>query len=374
MFARALLVTLQQALRSIALLLFPLTFISLIAWATAGSATGNTTDPIRASLWLWLGSHLVHFHLSLATANAAGTLSVLPLGAAIFPFLAARNGFKRSAEVLENPRAARFFFSFWYTLIATLFALASRSASISPDLYYSAGFALLISLIASADFSAMRFAQFKFPYYSIVIALSLASLVVAASLLAHQKIVHDITIVDQPGWVGGALLLLLQIGYLPNLALSSLSYFLGSGFMLGQATLISPLNFKLHGIPAIPLMGALPTGKHPMLLIGAVVFFALLVINLLRIRRIYRTNKSRHLRALISSLFIAGLLTLLSYLASGELLTKSLNPVGPRWAFLAAHIAILSLVGIIFFISMPALFTWLSDRKQAKDLAEIIEE
>ena len=54
---RILLVTLQQALRSIVLTLFPISFIALVAWATAGSETGNTADPIRAAIWLWLGAH-----------------------------------------------------------------------------------------------------------------------------------------------------------------------------------------------------------------------------------------------------------------------------------------------------------------------------
>jgi len=363
MFARALLVTLQQAVRSIALLLFPLTFISLIAWATAGSATGNTSDPIRTSLWLWLGAHLIHFNLSLAPAHVAGTLSVLPLGAVIFPFLAARNGFRRSAEVLENTRAARIFFTFWYSLIACLFALVSHSDSISADIYYTVGASILIALLGSFDYSSQRFREFKFPLFSALFLIAIALLASGGSLAAHHKIVHDITVVDQPGWIGGALLLVLQITYLPNVALSSLSYFLGSGFTLGQSTLITPTEFTLHGIPAIPLMGGLPTGKHPLALIGVGVIFIVIALNVLRVRKFHDHYKARHAHALLVSLFLTGTLTLWAYLASGGLLTSQLNPVGPRFTFLAAYFAGLCLVAVFIFISIPGIFSWIKNRR-----------
>ena len=77
---RILLVTIQQALRSVALTLFPLSFIALFAWSTAGSATGNTSDPIRAAIWLWLGSHLIPFEIFDLAQNSdipSGALSYL---------------------------------------------------------------------------------------------------------------------------------------------------------------------------------------------------------------------------------------------------------------------------------------------------------
>ena len=57
MFQRVLWVSLSQVLRSIALVLLPISFLTLIAWATAGSITGNTSDPIRAAMWVLITSH-----------------------------------------------------------------------------------------------------------------------------------------------------------------------------------------------------------------------------------------------------------------------------------------------------------------------------
>ena len=96
MVARTVSVTLQQVIRSIFLIVFPLAFITLFAWATAGSTYGTTSDPMRAAIWLWLGAHLTPFNI--ASESMVGYLSLLPMGAAILPWLAIRNGYRRSIE------------------------------------------------------------------------------------------------------------------------------------------------------------------------------------------------------------------------------------------------------------------------------------
>jgi preprotein translocase subunit SecE len=52
MVARRLWTALQQVIRSVLIILFPLAFITLFAWATAGSTYGTTSDPMRAAVWL----------------------------------------------------------------------------------------------------------------------------------------------------------------------------------------------------------------------------------------------------------------------------------------------------------------------------------
>ena len=81
MVARRLYVTLQQVIRSILIVLFPLAFITLFAWATAGSTYGTTSDPMRAAVWLWLGAHLAPFNI--VSNEVTGYLSYLPIGAAL---------------------------------------------------------------------------------------------------------------------------------------------------------------------------------------------------------------------------------------------------------------------------------------------------
>ncbi len=139
MFQRVLWVSLTQAVRSIALVLLPIAFISLMAWATAGSSNGDTTDPMRAALWMWIGAHHIPFHVALQSSAQVGLLSYLPLGALVFPFLAARSGFIRAMDQVERNsqgvRLTRTFFSLLYGGIATLLAWAATTNSVKPILY-----------------------------------------------------------------------------------------------------------------------------------------------------------------------------------------------------------------------------------------------
>ena len=154
MFARILGVTLTQVLRSVALVLLPTSFIALIAWATAGSAAGNTGDPLRAALWIWLGAHQIPFSLALPPANAAGLLSYLPLGALIAPVFAVRSGIARTIDRLDGDTSvvplARIFFALLYTGIGTLFALFSATTAVKPIWYLVPVFLLPITLITGA--------------------------------------------------------------------------------------------------------------------------------------------------------------------------------------------------------------------------------
>ena len=70
---RVLSVSLSHAIRGAAFVLLPFAFVALIAWATAGSATGTTTDPIRGALWIWLGAHHIPFSIALPPSGISLT-------------------------------------------------------------------------------------------------------------------------------------------------------------------------------------------------------------------------------------------------------------------------------------------------------------
>ena len=281
--SRILLIAFQQALRSVALILLPLSFIALFAWSTAGSATGNTSDPIRAAIWMWLGSHLVPFKLSLSAGFSSGALSYLPIGAAIFPWLAIRSGFRRASEFSNNPRGSRTFLLFFYTVIATLAAALSQSENIKPNLILTPVFVLILGLSATINYQESFFHKFKFITYAFISLLGLTTLAIGISLILHFEIVKSLAIVIQPGIMGGILFTVLQLLYLPNFALAGLSYFFGPGFSLGLGTLISPLTLEIDSLPAIPLLGSLPTSEYPLLLIALIVPILIVALNQLKI-------------------------------------------------------------------------------------------
>ena len=352
---RILLVTFQQALRSVALTLFPLSFIALFAWSTAGSTTGNTSDPIRAAIWLWLGGHLVPFKLALSSGFSSGALTYLPLGAVIFPWLAIRSGYRRASEYLSNSRGARSFIVIWYTSIATIAALLSQSTNIKPNIILTPIFVLIISLSATIGYQAKFFERFKLLAYSFLALLGLVIILIAISLSTHFQIVKSLAIVIQPGIMGGILFTLLQLLYLPNMALAGISYLFGTGFSLGLGTLISPTNLDINSLPAIPILGALPTSEHPLLLITLIAALAIILINQLAIFRKFGPFEVRQGEVIKSVTPLLGVLIVLSYFAGGTLLTQDMNPVGITWWKLPTVFALIQLVALIFGLYLPKL-------------------
>ena len=355
MLTRVLGAALPQVLRSVAWLLLPTSFIALLAWATAGSATGNTGDPLRAALWIWIGAHSIPFDLSLPPSGLAGHLSYLPLGALIFPVLAIRSGVARTIERLDNDSSlvgpARAAFAVGYTLFALAASFFSKTDSIRPVWYFAIIYVLPFTLLCAATVGRRVALSQGFLYGSRIIALllGLSSIVFGIMLLVNISMVKNLTTVLQPGIFGGFLLLLLNILYIPNAIVSTLAYFSGVGFAVGSGTLVSPTSFRLNKIPAMPLLGALPENKSLISLIGvlAIVAAGALLVT---------WTISLDQRVLVQSLIVAVLLAaFVGYSGSGALITDAMSAVGvSTWKFTLAIAAQLGL-GAALAIYLPRL-------------------
>ena len=359
MISRALAVSLRQALRSVALILFPLVFISLFAWATAGANTGNTTDPIRASVWLWLGGHLVPLHIHGATN---GALTILPLLAIIFPIWALRRSYPAVAEVFNKEIGARIFLASWYALISELLALASQSAHISVNLFYTPLFTFIIAIIATTPLRSEKLRYFKFAAYLFTFFWGIASLVFAFSLASHWSVLKSLEIVIAPGIIGGILYTLIQILYIPNIALACLSYLTGSGFTFGAHTNISPSHFNLNAISAIPVLSALPTGKHQVFNYGVILWPLFFTLFFILIWRSKDNFLRKNIQAIQNGVVFLVVILIVTYLASGELLTPQLNPVGIMWGRFTAVLGISYVAALICAFYIPALIQKLRDK------------
>lgn len=331
MLQRVLAVSFAQVLRSVFVILLPLAFITLIAWTTAGSATGNTSDPIRAALWLWLGSHHLPFFLN---GTSVGYLSFLPIGAMLIPFFALRTGFAKALSKLHgdfhNINSVRTIFAGQYALTATVLAFLSRSESVSVQWYLSPVFAFALAYLATLTTgSRLRISQ-AVSLASRVVAVLLGSSFVLLSILifTHVDTFKNIALVLQPGIFGSLLLFALNLFYLPNAALAVLSYFTGTGFAIGTGTLLSPFTHRLGELPALPLLAVLPTTSSRWALL-AVVF----VVALGAVLAILAQSASTTM--LIQSFVLTLIsLVLLSYLASGSLITPAMSAVGLSiWKF-----------------------------------------
>ena len=355
MLTRVLGAALPQVLRSVAWLLLPTSFIALLAWATAGSATGNTGDPLRAALWIWIGAHSIPFDLSLPPSGLAGHLSYLPLGALIFPVLAIRNGVARTIERLDNDSSlvgpARAAFAVIYTLFALAGSFFSKTDSIRPVWYFALIYVLPFTLLCAATVGRRVALGQGFLYGSRIIALLLgiSSIVFGILLLTNISVVKNLTTVLQPGIFGGFLLLLLNILYIPNAIVSTLAYFSGVGFAVGSGTLVSPTSFRLNKIPAMPLLGALPENKSLISLIGVLVIVAAGAL-------LVTWTISLDQKVLVQSLIVAVLLSaFVGYSGSGALITDAMSAVGvSTWKFTLAIAAQLGL-GAALAIYVPRL-------------------
>ncbi|CAN2214547.1 hypothetical protein MCEMRH37_01065 [Candidatus Nanopelagicaceae bacterium] len=331
---RVLSVSLSHVIRSAAFLLLPFSFIALIAWATAGSASGSTTDPIRGAVWIWLGAHHIPFQLALPPTGIAGYLTYLPIGGVVLPFIAIRLAFNRAIDRLQGDfhdiNGVRVIFSIQYALLVTALSFLSKSTAVSPQWYLAPIIAFLIALIATLTagtrVSLSKPVRIAARIWAIALGTSLASVTVLIFINFSQ--VKDITTTLQPGFFGGFLLLFLNILYLPNAAVALASYFSGTGLAVGAETLVSPLWYHLGQIPALPLLGILPTGKQPLALIAILGFIGLGVL-------LARWSLVYGIQSLIQSyIFTVVGAVLLGYLASGSLITAEMGAMGVSiWKF-----------------------------------------
>lgn len=355
MIARVLGAALPQVLRSVAWLLIPTSFIALLAWATAGSATGNTGDPLRAALWIWIGAHQIPFDLSLPPSGLAGHLSYLPLGALIFPVLAIRSGITRTIERLDHDSSlvapARAVFAAGYTVFALGASYFSQTESVRPVWYFAFLYVLPFTLLCAATVGRrVALGQgFLFGSRAIALLLGASSILFGLAILMNISMVKNLTIVLQPGIFGGFLLLLLNILYIPNAIVATLAYFSGVGFAVGSDTLVAPTSYTLDKIPAMPLLGALPQGESIFALIG--ILFILLTGGLMASWTIDLNQK-----ILYQSLIVAVLLAaFVGYSGSGALITDAMSAVGVSpWKFTLA-IAVQLGLGALLAIYVPRL-------------------
>ena len=210
-------------------------------------------------------------------------------------------------------------------------------------------------MIATLKFDRSRNRILYFSLYLFAIVLGCATLAFAFSLYGHWNEMKSITVVLGGGVVGGILLTLLQILYLPNIALATLSYLTGIGFSFGSHSTINATQVTIGQVPALPFVSALPTGIHKELNYG-IAFWGLLFIALF----IFIQKSERSILRITRDLFAQGIrffivIAVIAYLSAGELLTDSLNPVGVIWWRFVAYLAAAFISASIVAIYLPAL-------------------
>lgn len=377
---RTLLVASQQAVRSITLILLPLAFISLVTWSTAGSSTGNTADPLRAAIWFFLIAHHVPLDLSLSNNSISGNLTFFPIGALLIPFFAIRSAYQRiisnsDAKTVLEKRSYVISLAITYAAFGTLISFFALGTTVQTPLYIVFPFLFLVAAVAgfiASDLLPEHGLQFpwqrglRVAWISLIGLVAYGGIVLSISLIWHFPTVLDLTRVIEPGFFGGLAFLAIQILYLPNFAVSALSYMAGSGIVIGEGTWLNPFVHRIDEIPAIPLLGGLPVNTYP---ISAITIVALILVGYFAAKYgvgVYSdvTEQKRFFLATTAFLFMFTLIA--ARASSGELLSTNLSSVGPQWWLMPILVTIEYSAGIGIFLAIPKVKKSIYEARSAK--------
>jgi hypothetical protein len=100
---------------------------------------------------------------------------------------------------------------------------------------------------------------------------AVAGLLVAVLLLGHYAQVITLYESAHAGVLGGVTLTVGQLAFIPNLVIWAASWLIGPGFAIGTGSSVSALGTSLGPLPAIPILGALPTGSIAFGFIGLLI-------------------------------------------------------------------------------------------------------
>ena len=164
-----------------------------------------------------------------------------------------------------------------YGLVAGALALAGQSALATPSLLQAVVSGFLIALVAGGLGGARALAPwrrliellppraravFLGTVGTLTVLTGAGAILAGASLATHMGDFRSVDVALAPGLVGGGLLLLAQLAYIPNAIVWSICYTLGPGFAFGTGTVVAPTGSALGPLPMLPMLAALPSGAH----------------------------------------------------------------------------------------------------------------
>lgn len=252
--------------------------LAMVAYAATAAAPGlgdstwGTAVGVGAKLWaLGLGGHV---------PVEDGTFTLIPLGVTLLAFWLLRGSLARAA-LTTLPQVAVAGGAF---VVAV--ALLGLVSGVTPGLHLLgalavaalAGWATLGSERVLPAEARTRLASVPGDAWegaragrALVLGLALlgAVLVLAAVAVEFPRIAEINGAVSQD-IVSTIVMALVQVLYLPNLALWAASWAGGPGFMIGTGTSFAPTGVHTEPLPAIPVLGALPApGVEPGLFVIA---------------------------------------------------------------------------------------------------------
>ncbi len=264
-----------------------ITLLVLAGWIAAPHAGLGLPGVLRTAADLWLVGHHVGFTVHGVIGigpgkTGTGRIGMLPLGLLLLPgalLWRAGRWVVRKGEVtrLAEVGYAALALAVPYALLAGALALAGQSALASPSLLQAVVAGFLVALVAGGLGGARALAPwgrlihllpprsrgvFLGSVGSLTVLIAAGAVLSAASLGASMGNFKSVNAALDPGMVGGVLLLLAQIGYVPNAIVWAICYTLGPGFAFGTGTVVAPTGSALGSLPMLPMLAGLPAGPH----------------------------------------------------------------------------------------------------------------
>jgi hypothetical protein len=335
-----------------------LTTVTLIGWIAAPRTALGTGLPgvFRTAVNFWLVSHHAGFSVP------HGRVGLLPLGLTVLPgALLFRGGgwITRTGRVRGRYRIgvvhAALALAVPYAVLAFLLALLARSTVVSPSAWQALLACFLLALVAGGLGAARALVASttkRSPWAAIFMLLphrarSLAAgvtgamtvlmvsglLIFLVSLLFHVSDLAHIYGVLGTGIVGGILLTIVSITYLPNAAIWAVSYAVGPGFAVGAGTSVAPSGVFVGMIPSFPPLAALPSpGPAPLisLLALAVPFAAGVAGGVLTVRSLpSAVGEAAPLWGFVCGVLTGGVVAFLAALSGGPVGGHRMAVMGP---------------------------------------------
>ncbi|MDS1270313.1 DUF6350 family protein [Lipingzhangella sp. LS1_29] len=376
------------AATSAAIGLAVLTTLTLIGWVAAPHASFGVEIPdvFRLVVQAWLVGHLAGF------AIPGGDVAMLPLGLVVLPGLVLYRSGRWLARSCELPRVRHVFQAALaiagpYAAIAGTLALTAHTELVQPSMpqalaagfavaYVAGGLGVLRQLLIDKDIARRRLLRLmpRRPRSLLLGSVNAAGLLLAAGLtlflaglVANAGEAAAVTSQLRPGIVGGILLLILQLLYLPNAVIFGMSYAAGPGFAVGAETIVAPTGVSYGQLPQLPMLAALPE-EGPAPLVSLIALAAPFLAGAVGGWRTLRTaptpvSEAAPLWGLACGAVTGVVCAALALLAGGPLGAQRLAVVGPSAWQVGAAVAIQ--VGVVAAIA-GWITNWVIYRRQRR--------
>jgi hypothetical protein len=185
-----------------------------------------------------------------------------------------------------------------------------------------------------------------------LVLLACGAALLVTGLVRHFGTVTALHSALDPGVGGSIALLFAQLALVPNALAWAASYALGSGFLMGAGSIVSPAGTQLGMLPSLPLFGALPGPGpgHPALLwwLGSGVLAGAVAAGIIvRARPAARFDASSLIGGL-AAVLAAAVFVGLGWAAGGDLGVVRLTDLGPRlWPLLVMAATTMGLAGLL---------------------------